>query len=179
MGHLFQGGYKARVVEKHEYLLELIRYLALNPMRTDPPLVAAPEAYPWSSYRILLGLVPRPDWLTVDWALAQFGDDYPGARARLRSYVEEGLAADPPGAVGDLCVAGRDFIRDVTAGLERIPDIPREHWQPLRPELREIFAVEEDPISVAYRRYGYTLRAIANHLGCHYGTVSRRLLRSE
>ena len=179
VGHLFQGRYKARVVEKQAYLLGLIRYVAINPMRTEPPLCPTPEAYVWSSYRILLGFAPRPEWLTIDWALAQFGDDYEGARARLKAFVDEGLTTDPPRAVGDLYFAGDDFIRARVAALVPIPEIPRAHWQPLRPGLGEIFQAEEDPIAVAYRRYGYTLREIGGHLGCHYSTVSRRLIRSE
>lgn len=179
VGHLFQGRYKARVVEKQAYLLELIRYLALNPVRTEPPLCPTPEAYAWSSYRAVLGLTSRPAWLTIDWALAQFGDDYGGARRRLQAFVEEGLAADPPCAVSDLFFADDDFIRDTTAGLEPIPEIPRAHWQPLRPGLAEIFLTEADPIVVAYRTYGYRLREIGDQLGCHYSTVSRRLRESE
>ena len=98
VGHLFQGRYKASLVEKHPYLLELIRYMALNPLRAEPPLSAAPELYPWSSYRILLGLAPRPSWFTCDWVLAQFGDEYGAARSRLRTFVGEGLVAEPSSA---------------------------------------------------------------------------------
>ena len=67
---------RAEVVEKQSYLLELIRYLVLNPMRTTPPLTERPESYPWSSYGALLGLTSRPPWLTIDWTLRWFGDDY-------------------------------------------------------------------------------------------------------
>ena len=178
VGHVFQGRYKAELVEKHAYLLQLVRYLALNPMRTTPPLCAAPEEYPWSSYRVLLGLEPQPAWLTIDWILAQFADDYERARVRLKAFVEEGLE-ERPLPVGGMYFADDDFLRDVTAGLHQIPEIPRKQWQPLRPGLDEIFAASEDPIAVAYRAYGYRLREIAAHLGCHYATVSRRLRKSE
>jgi REP element-mobilizing transposase RayT len=178
VGHLFQGRYSAEVVEKQAYLLELVRYVALNPMRAVPPLCQAPEEYRWSSYRILLGLAPRPEWLTVDWVLAQFGDDYATARARLKAFVEEGLE-ERPQPVGGLYHADDSFIRERTAAIEPIPEVPRAHWQPLRPPLSEIFETAAEPIATAYRTYGYTLRAIAEHLGCHYSTVSRRLRRSE
>jgi AraC-like DNA-binding protein len=59
------------------------------------------------------------------------------------------------------------------------PEVPRAHWQPLRPSLDEIFGSANDPIFVAHREYGYTLKEIASHLGCHYQTVSRRLCKSE
>ena len=105
VGHLFQGRYKAELVEKQSYPLELIRYIALNPIRTEPPLCPTPEAYAWSSYRVLLGLASRPAWLTIDWALAQFGDDYDGARLRLKAFVEECIAS----VVG--CTSSRDAGR--------------------------------------------------------------------
>lgn len=178
VGHLFQGRYKADLVENQAYLLALIRYVALNPIRTSPPLVAVPEAYRWSSYPVLLGLQPRPAWLTVDWALSQFGDDYVRARARLRAFVEESLQ-ERPLPIGGMYFADNDFVRDAVAKLDPIPEIPREQWQPLKPGLDEIFASCADPIGVAYRSYGYTQREIATHLGCHYATVSRHLRRSE
>lgn len=178
VGHLFQGRYSAELVEKEAYLLGLVRYIALNPMRTRAPLCPVPEAYAWSSYRVLLGLVPAPRWLTVDWVLARFGDDYETARAKLRAFVEEGLQ-ERPLPIGGMYFADDEFIREATDGLERIPEVPRAHWQPLRPSLDEIFTATEDPILAAYREHGYTMREIAAHLGCHYATVSRRLRRSE
>ena len=178
VGHLFQGRYSAELVEKEAYLLTLVRYVALNPVRTSPPLCAAPEQYPWSSYRALLGLAERPEWLMVDWVLSWFGGDYTAARERLRVFVEEGLQ-ERPLPVGGMYFGGEEFIRDTTAALEPLPEVPREHWQPLRPGLGELFAAHEDAIAVAYRSYGYTQRQIAAHLGCHTSTVSRRLRRSE
>jgi transposase len=45
--------------------------------------------------------------------------------------------------------------------------------------LAELFAIETAPLAIAYRRFGYSQREIAEHLGCHYATVSRRLRREE
>ena len=179
VGHLFQGRYKAHVVEKQPYLLELIRYLALNPTRTTPPLAANPESYPWSSYRALLGLAPKPSWLTIDWTLTWFGDEYESARSRLRAFVDEGAQAEEPDPVGGLYHGSETFITDTAPHTGPIPEIQRAHWQPLRPPLSDIFATSDEPLTVAYRSYGYTMREIAQHLGCHYQTVSRRLRHHE
>ena len=97
----------------------------------------------------------------------------------LRALYPGAVYHETPRAVGDPYLADDDFIRDQAADLVPIPEIPCAHWQPLRPGLGEIFQAEEDPIAVAYRRYGYTLREIGGHLGCHYSTVGRRLIRSE
>lgn len=179
VGHLFQGRYKAELVEKQPYLLELIRYLALNPTRTTPPLARNPECYPWSSYSTVLGLAPKPAWLTIDWALTWFGDDYERARARLRAFVEEDIGSETPHPVGGLYHGSEQFITHQAPDTGPIPETPRAHWQPLRPPLNEIFATTEEPITAAYRTYGYTMKEIARHLGCHYQTVSRRLRQHE
>ena len=71
VGHLFQGRYKAILVEKQAHLLELCRYVVLNPVRARPHKRVG--AWPWSSYRATAGLAPGPAFLTVDWVLGQFG----------------------------------------------------------------------------------------------------------
>jgi REP element-mobilizing transposase RayT len=70
-GHLFQGRYKAILVEKDAHLLELARYVVLNPVRAG--MVGECEAWPWSSYHAMTGLTTRPVWLQTEWMLAQFG----------------------------------------------------------------------------------------------------------
>src|SRR5207247_381934 len=54
VGHIFQGRFKAILVERESYLLELCRYLVLNPVRAG--IVRQPERYRWSSYRATAGL---------------------------------------------------------------------------------------------------------------------------
>ena len=70
VGHLFQGRYKALLVDADSYLLDLVRYIHLNPVRAG--LVKGPERYPWSGHRAYLGKV-RLDWLETRWVLSQFG----------------------------------------------------------------------------------------------------------
>ncbi len=68
MGHLFQGRFKGILVQKESYLLELARYIVLNPVRAK--MVRAVESWPWSSYLATTGRVSKPDWLETDWLLA-------------------------------------------------------------------------------------------------------------
>ena len=88
IGHLFQGRYKALLVDAESYLLELVRYVHLNPVRAG--LVADPADWPWSGQRAYLGREDLP-WLTTDWVLAQFGRRRAGARAGYRAFVAAGL----------------------------------------------------------------------------------------
>jgi len=88
IGHLFQGRFKSILIEKDPHLLELIRYVVLNPVRAG--LVARPEGWHWSNFRATAALVRPPRWLEIDWTLSQFGG---GAFAsdRYRQFVHAGL----------------------------------------------------------------------------------------
>lgn len=90
-GHLFQGRYKAVLVDGDRYLLELIRYIHLNPVRAG--MVEAPEEYPWSGHRAYLGKEVLP-WLTTDWMLGQFGKSAAKARDRYISFMRDGLGEE-------------------------------------------------------------------------------------
>ncbi|MDZ4185471.1 MAG: transposase [Desulfuromonadales bacterium] len=85
-GHLFQGRYKAILVERDAYVDELSRYIHLNPVRAK--IVATPAEYPWSSYRAYAGLDPAPSWLVREGVLAHFGPDDETAQRRYRDFVE-------------------------------------------------------------------------------------------
>jgi hypothetical protein len=85
-GHLFQGRFKAILVEKDAYCKELSRYIHLNPVRAS--MVKSPSEYPWSSYRCFIGKQKRPDWLTTELILGEFGGEGRKGFNRYREYVE-------------------------------------------------------------------------------------------
>ncbi len=89
VGHLFQGRFKAIVVEKESYLKELCRYVVLNPVRAR--MVKGPGDWKWSSYRATAGLDKKESWLEIDWLLGQFGKNVPQAQKSYRSFVAEGV----------------------------------------------------------------------------------------
>jgi putative transposase len=70
VGHVLQGCSKSIVVDRDAYLLALCRYIALNPVRAH--VVAAVDAWPWSSYRATAGHSRPPAWLETDWLLSHF-----------------------------------------------------------------------------------------------------------
>jgi REP element-mobilizing transposase RayT len=90
-GHLFQGRYKAVLIDGESYLLELVRYIHLNPVRAG--MVTDPEDYPWSGHNAYLGKEILP-WLTTDWMLAQLGKSATRARAAYAAFVLDGLAEE-------------------------------------------------------------------------------------
>src|SRR4030067_888093 len=95
VGHVFQGRYHAILVQKETYLLELTRYVVLNPVRAG--MVAEPGHWPWSSYGAMLDQVRAPTWLETDWLLAQFATARRDAGDRAERFVREGVSAERPG----------------------------------------------------------------------------------
>ena len=87
VGPLFQGRYKAILVERDAYGQELSRYIHLNPVRAG--VVARPEDYPWSSYRYYVMDQILPEWLSADVILGYLGTSTMEAKAGYRRFVEE------------------------------------------------------------------------------------------
>lgn len=87
VGHLLQGRFKAILVEKEAHLLELARYVVLNPVRAR--MTASAGQWRWSSYRATAGLGPAPAWLETEWSLARFGPRSE-AKRRYRAFVAQG-----------------------------------------------------------------------------------------
>ena len=116
VGHLFQGRYKAILVEGEAYLLELARYVVLNPVRAG--MVKAAGDWPWSSYHATAGDGAVPEWLSVAWLHGQFGAPLGGAdegerQAAYRRFVAEGTGK----SMGDRTSPLADGLaKAVTAG---------------------------------------------------------------
>ena len=94
VGHVLQGRYKAILVDQDTYLLELARYIVLNPVRAG--LVQNSGESAWSSYRAVMGKVPAPDWLPVDDILAMFHSQRGPARRAYARFITDGINADDP-----------------------------------------------------------------------------------
>lgn len=179
IGHVFQGRYKAILVDRDAHLLELCRYVVLNPVRAR--LCATPSDWPTSSYRATVGHEPSPSFLTITSVLGWFGAHAGPARERYRTFIAEGLGHDAWQQLrGQIYLGSEEFARVHSAPGERIEEVPRPNWQPVRRPLTELFARHgADAVALAYRDEGYTLREIAAHLGLHYSTVSRRMRTTQ
>ena len=178
MGHVFQGRYKAILVQKETYLLELARYVVLNPVRAR--MVRAPGDWPWSSYCAMVGAVAAPDWLETRWILAAFGESDADAVARYARFVAEGgnlrMAAPSASSVprirffrgidaAQAIPADRD-LREVPQAKARQPAQPLAHYARAHPDRNRA-------IAAAYASGGYTMQDIGDYFGVHYSRVSR------
>jgi len=184
VGHLFQGRFKAILVERESYLLELCRYVVLNPIRAG--MVTHLERYHWSSYPATRGLVECPGWFSPDWVLRQFGARRANAQRRYAEFVAEGRGLPSPWSAvrGQALLGSESFVETMRPLLEEkqtLKEIPRGQRLLHRPSLMQLFtnAVRADKrlrdtiIRTAYVDYGYSMAMIANHADIHYSTVSK------
>jgi REP element-mobilizing transposase RayT len=185
VGHVVQGRYKAIIVDKDAYLLELCRYVVLNPVRAH--IVEKPEEWKWSSYRSTLGNRKGNSCLTTDWILLQFGNEWKEAIRRYKDFVHAGVKEESPlkKVTGQMFLGGDNFIeklRGFIRGKETLKEIPRVQRYITRPSLEKMFrgkTVKDKTVYRAHVTYGYTLKEIAEYLGVYYTTISRAVKRVE
>jgi putative transposase len=179
VGHLFQGRFKAILVEKDAHLLELARYLVLNPVRAGLTKTAA--GWAWSSYRATSGIEKAPSWLDTRATLESFGSTRSRAIERYRAFVSEGRgsAYDPWKLVeGQIYLGGDTFRRKVEARLEgkKLSDeVPAAQRSPRRTKsvdvrdvIRKVLGVTVEELRQQPRRLIHERRLVAAALrrGC-------------
>lgn len=187
VGHVLQGRYKAILVGKDNYLLELCRYIVLNPVRAG--MVKGPREWQWSSYKDTAGYGRGISCLTKDWILLQFGRERGKAEMGYREFVREGLRAESPWKEvrGQLYLGDENFIdkiKKLIRGKETLKEIPRMQRYITKPSLEDILKykdkkLRDNTVFEAHIRYGYTLKDIAEYHGVHYATISRAVRRVE
>lgn len=189
VGHIFQGRYKAILIDKENYLLEVCRYAVLNPVRAK--IVEAPEKWKWSSYRGTAGLEnPHPS-LTTNWILGQFGIKKGLAEKKYIQFIREGAEKEPlwTNLKAQILLGEEPFIDrfgGYLKGQKEIQEIPRNQRYINRPKLDELFEknvikhkfTRDKKIAEAVERYGYSQKEVADYLKMHYSTISR-LIKNE
>ncbi len=192
VGHVFQGRYKAILVEKESYLLELCRYIVLNPVAAE--IVSKPADYLWSSYNFTAKAGKHPDFLYIEWLLRHFSKKKKEARRRYRKFVTDTINDEFKNPwkklVGSIILGRDNFISEIQGLLEdrkNIKEIPKQQRHLGRPSLTTLFA-KYDRLDKSKRNpliyqanitHGYTLKEIGEYLGIHYTTVSRVVTQLE
>jgi len=186
VGHVFQGRYKAILVEKDSYLLELARYVVLNPLRAG--MVKDVGDWSWSSYPAMIGQQPKPAWLQTDWILGQFGGQRERARAGYIDFVRAGVGL--PSVWNDLrgqiFLGSEAFVSQMQPAFssnQSLEEIPRMQRRPLaKPLTHYLTAYADDPhigMALAYLSGDHAMKAIADVFSVHYTTVSRAVKTHE
>ncbi|WP_126455863.1 REP-associated tyrosine transposase [Sulfuriflexus mobilis] len=185
VGHVFQGRYKAILVEKDAYLLELARYIVLNPVRAR--MVRAAKEWPWSSYRATVGQRVPQKWLHTDWILSAFAKQKKTAMTRYKTFVSEGKHQPSPWEqlknqifLGDeafvenmLCKMSPEIkLSEIPAAQKRTPPKPLSFYEKKFPD-------RNTAITHAYRSGGYSMEEVGEYFGLHYSRVSRIIRNVE
>jgi REP element-mobilizing transposase RayT len=184
VGHLFQGRYKAILVQKEAYLLELTRYVVLNPLRAN--MVKSLEEWRWSSYPFTTGQEAPPPWLDTDWLLGQFGSQRSKALRAYHQFVMAGRGLPSPmlGTRHQLLLGDNAFVerhwqiknpeelREVSKAHRRSVALSLDEYQMRHPD-------RDQAIAQAYLSGAYTMAEIGRHFEVHYMTVSRAVRKLE
>jgi REP-associated tyrosine transposase len=185
-GHLFQGRFKAILLEKDAHLLELCRYIVLNPVAAN--MVKTPEDWPWSSFLPTAGLAPVPDLLTVDWLLGRFSEEGTNARKRYVDFVYDGLGKKSPWEAlrGGLLLGSDAFVEALGGKMTATEqEVPLRQRLAHRPGLDDLLngrtgrMERAEGAYVAHVEWGYTLKEVGEFLGMHYATVSKMVKEAD
>jgi REP element-mobilizing transposase RayT len=184
VGHVFQGRYKAILVQKETYLLELARYVVLNPVRAR--MVRRTGDWPWSSDRAMVGEAAAPQWLQRRCILALFGETEGEAVAHYARFVAEGKGQPAPWErLKQQVFLGSDAF--VEAMRRKVPtdrdlrEVPQARARPPAKPLAEYarkHPQRDRAIAAAYASGGYTMQDIGDYFGLHYSRVSK-IIRAE
>jgi putative transposase len=177
VGHVLQGRYKSVIVDRNAYLLELARYIVLNPVRAG--LVDHAQDWSWSSYRVTAGFTLAPHWLSVDAITDQFGDQLMAAQRMYREFVHDGVGARSPWAElrSQSYLGGEQFLQEIEVLLAAGPikqsvasakrDLVRPHAEVLLDGIAKVFGLDPDLVcsrrhQPAFQAWVYLLRRASN-----------------
>lgn len=183
-GHLFQGRYNAVLVQKDSYLLEVSRYIVLNPVRAN--IVPAPNEWHWSSYRYFVSEGSQPEWLARDALLEQFGDTPASAIAAYQEFVLAGIGKESPlKAVRHQMLLGEEpFISEYQQlqRSEQLVETKRSERRAVALPLADYLARypdRDEAIARAYASTAFTMSTIARAFKVSPKTVSRAIAAFE
>jgi len=184
VGHLFQGRYKAIIVDQDSYLLALCRYIVRNPVAAH--MVSQAADWPWSSYQATMGLAPKAEWLHTDWVLSQFGASQSQSRKHYEQFIADGEGSPPiwEHLSQQIYLGNDEFIESIKSQLhtEDFTEVPKAQWKPAAKPLKqykEEYESRSEAMARAYLEGGYKMNSIAQYFDVHYATVSRAVKKWE
>ncbi|MCZ6800499.1 MAG: hypothetical protein O7F12_08435, partial [Nitrospirae bacterium] len=141
-GHVLQGRFASILVEKDASLLELCRYIVLNPVRAK--MVRTVQAWSWSSYRATVGRASIPPWLAVTTVHRLFHRTKIGAQQRYQQFVREGMKEPSPWAQvrGEIFLGNEVFLASMAKLVKKqsLTNVPKAQTQPTRLTGEEVLA---------------------------------------
>ena len=186
-GHLFQGRFKAFLIDKETYFAEVLRYVVLNPVRAT--MVERPEQYKWSSYRATAGLDIAPDWFDLSAALELFGAEPAMAQPAYREFVLAKIGCEDrlwDKLVNQLYLGSEGWLKKMRRQVETKPrstDHPRLQRSVGRPKMHQIVnavaKVADVTASLIRATRGGMLRRLAAWIGWNEGLITLRSIAAS
>jgi len=178
-GHLFQGRYKAILVDSDAYFLELARYVVLNPVRAK--MVSDPGEWAWSSYRACAAEVVVPDWLTVERIQSYFGRQRLDAGRKYKQFVSEGVGKESIWTQlnRQMYLGDDDFVSSMQERLgdveldANIPGLQRCRPAPSLEDIESTHGGRNQAIVAAYETGAYSYALLAEYFKVHFTTIGR------
>ena len=189
VGHVFQGRFKAILVQKDSHFLEVCRYVVLNPVRAK--MIAQLRQWKWSSYHATAGIAGVSGCLTIDEILSHFGQRRAVAQEKYCEFVQAAIGS--PSIWEDLEAQSLLGVEGFAVGLrhlvtekQQIREIPKGQRFVGRPTMEKLFSQKSRSktsrnrlIAKAVTEYGYSQMDLASFLGLHYSTISRILAAAD
>lgn len=179
VGHVFQGRYKAILIQQHTYLLEVARYVVLNPVRAG--LVNTPDDWPWSSYPYYLDSYSAPLWLDVAATLKTFSADRTLAIEAYRRFVMAGVGESSPLLnTRHQLILGNDAFdagaqNRSTVSFRAVPKLQRRALTMSLADYQQQAGSRDEAMSNAYHSTAYTMEQIGTFFNVSAKTVSRAI----
>jgi putative transposase len=185
VGHVFQGRYKAILVQKENYLLELARYIVLNPVRAR--MVREAKDWPWSSYRQTAGILGDDLLLTTEWLLSVFSKKRGTAQKKYIEFVSQGKNQPSPweSLQNQVFLGDKAYVSQIMSNIDQdkdLSEIPTSQRKEKAKELQwyeQQAASRNDAIKRSYESGGYTMKEIGAYYNLHYSRVSRIIRRAK
>lgn len=177
-GHLFQGRYKAILCAKDSYLLELSRYIHLNPVRVKA--VRDPAKYRWSSYNAYLGNKSQHEFVDVEPVLAYFSrnDGHNEYRKFVLEGIEEGHRAEYYEAAEGRILGDGKFVQEIKtkSGEREKPKLAIKPHEFVEQVCKALGKKPQDVIGAAKNRERVRIRQILSYLGRNYTDLQVKVL---
>ena len=186
VGHVFQGRFKALLVQDERYLLELARYIVLNPVRAT--LVERPAEWPWSSHAWLSGRAGAPTWAAPNAIWSRLSEAPAGAVRAMDRYLGEAHESPAVGWSADGVLGDDQFKRGQTALVEarrNAVEVPLAMRVVDRPPLVQLIAggwtrgssALDARLHLAVSRWRYSQTEVARQLGVSRTTIAKAVAR--
>ena len=178
-GHLFQGRYKSILVDEESYLLELSRYIVLNPVKAG--MVERVDQWKWSSYQATVNEAVAPEWLAIDYLLSQFSVQRKTAIRKYKTFVQDGLKR---GSIwselnNQIYLGDQDFINRVQQNLGenkkdlQIPKIQKRSIAKSLQEYEKTSRSRDEAIVKAYASGAYSYQMLGDYFDLHFTHIGK------